>query len=200
MTFLESCRHSVAPGQDETERLLRFCAGVQLWLGYNFYQSGGLILGLNAKGERLRHWANLVRESESFQLWLKKSESFQLWLKKVKVFSSDTIPSPGETSESSAHSNSQPQRQLPQLKTKHCSPFFRFLVRTLWKTLVNPPAWLLYSFLKSSKDHFKPIILYLVGKGDSISDQWELEWESHINENLQQALSLIAWALPPCAE
>ena len=145
MTFLESCRHSVAPGQDETERLFRFCAGVQLWLGYNFYQSGGLILGLNAKGERLRHWANLV--------------------KKVKVFSCDTIPSPGETSESGSYSNSQPQRQLPQLKTKHCSPFFRFLVRTLWKTLVNPPAWLLYSFLKSSKDHFKPTYYTLLGRG-----------------------------------
>ena len=176
----------MAPGQDETERLLRFCAGVQLWLGYNFYQSGGLILGLNAKGERLRHWANLVKKS------------FQLWQKKVKVFSCDTIPSPGETSEPDSHSNSQPQRQLPQLKTKHCSPFFRFLVRTLWKTLVNPPAWLLYSFLKSSQDHVKPIILYLVGKGTASAIIWQ--WESHINENLQQALSLIAWALPPCAE
>ena len=30
VTFLEPCRHSVAPGQDEAERLLRFCAGVQL--------------------------------------------------------------------------------------------------------------------------------------------------------------------------
>ena len=186
MTFLESCRHSVAPGQDETERLLRFCAGVQLWLGYNFYQSGGLILGLNAKGERLRHWANLVKKS--FQLWQKKSESFQLWHNSISRWNI-RIERTLELTASAPTSS---------VENKALLSFFRFLVRTLWKTLVNPPAWLLYSFLKSSKDHFKPIILYLVGKGTASAIIWQ--WESHINENLQQALSLIAWALPPCAE
>ena len=176
MTFLESCRHSVAPGQDETERLLRFCAGVQLWLGYNFYQSGGLILGLNAKGERLRHWANLVKKSESFQLWHNSRWNIRIGLTLELTASAPTS----------------------SVENKALFSFFRFLVRTLWKTLVNPPAWLLYSFLKSSKDHVKPIILYLVGKGTASAIIWQ--WESHINENLQQPLSLIAWALPPCAE
>ena len=52
-----------------TQLILRisFAGGLILILILRIYVivAGGLILGLNAKGERLRHWANLVRGAEN---------------------------------------------------------------------------------------------------------------------------------------